>query len=324
VQQDCDLGTCGLATGDRGDEVREHERADGDEPDRERREGRVRNDVEGARETVPEPTADNDAEAYAKIWENFGVVLKEGLYEDYERREQLLKLARFRTTASGDALRGLVDYVGAMKEGQKAIFFMAGDDRARLEASPQLEGFRARGIEVLLLTDPVDSFWTTMAPEFDGKPFKSVTQGAADLSEIPLLDTGTKRDAEISSEIATFLAFVKTTLGDEISDVKASDRLTESAVCLVAPEHGPDRQFERLLNAAGRLDKAAKPILEINPRHERVAALAKLGKEESAFKEDAAHLLYDEARVLDGDKPADAKAFSARLARLIERGLARR
>jgi len=269
-------------------------------------------------------TADNDAEAYAKTWENFGVVLKEGLYEDYERREQLLKLARFRTTASGDALRGLVDYVGAMKEGQKAIFFMAGDDRARLEASPQLEGFRARGIEVLLLTDPVDSFWTTMAPEFDGKPFKSVTQGAADLSEIPLLDTGTKPDAEISSEIATFLAFVKTTLGDEISDVKASDRLTESAVCLVAPEHGPDRQFERLLNAAGRLDKAAKPILEINPRHERVAALAKLGKEESAFKEDAAHLLYDEARVLDGDKPADAKAFSARLARLIERGLARR
>ncbi|WFP75050.1 molecular chaperone HtpG [Mesorhizobium sp. WSM4906] len=268
-------------------------------------------------------TAENDAEAYSKIWENFGVVLKEGLYEDYERREQLLKLARFRSTTSGETLRSLADYVAAMKEGQKAIFFMAGDDRARLEASPQLEGFRARGIEVLLLTDPVDSFWTTMAPEFDGKPLKSVTQGAADLSEIPLLDTGSKPDAEISSEITTFLAFVKTALGDEVSDVKASDRLTESAVCLVAPEHGPDRQFERLLNAAGRLDKAAKPVLEINPRHERVAALAKLGAEERSFKEDAAHLLYDEARVLDGDKPADAKAFSARLARLIERGLAK-
>ncbi|TIU60550.1 MAG: molecular chaperone HtpG, partial [Mesorhizobium sp.] len=97
-------------------------------------------------------TAENDAETYAKIWENFGVVLKEGLYEDYERREQLLKLARFRSTASGESWRSLADYVGAMKEGQKAIFFMAGDDRARLEASPQLEGFRARGIEVLLLT----------------------------------------------------------------------------------------------------------------------------------------------------------------------------
>jgi molecular chaperone HtpG len=103
--------------------------------------------------------------------------------------------------------------------------------------------------------------------------------------------------------------------------VKASDRLTESAVCLVAPEHGPDRQFERLLNAAGRLDRAAKPILEINPRHERIAALAKLGKEDRAFKEDAAHLLYDEARVLDGDKPADARAFSERLARIVARSL---
>lgn len=267
--------------------------------------------------------AENDAEAYGKIWENFGVVLKEGLYEDYERREQLLKLARFHSTAFGEGWRSLADYVGAMKEGQKAIFFMAGNDRARLEASPQLEGFRARGIEVLLLTDPVDSFWVTTAPEFEGKPFKSVTQGAAELSDIPLLDNAAKPNAETPSEIATFLAFVKTVLGDEVSDVKASDRLTESAVCLVAPEHGPDRQFERLLNAAGRLDKAAKPILEINPHHERVVALAKLGKDEKAFKEDAAHLLYDEARVLDGDKPADAKAFSARLARLIDRGLAK-
>jgi molecular chaperone HtpG len=265
--------------------------------------------------------AENEAEIYARIWENFGTVLKEGLYEDFERREQLFKLARFRSTASGEALRSLYDYVALMKEGQKAIFFITGDDRARLEASPQLEGFKARGIEVLLLTDPVDSFWVTIAPEYEGKPFKSVTQGAADLSDTPLLDDAAKPDTETSSEIATFIAFVKTTLGDAVSDVKASDRLTESAVCLVAPEHGPDRQFERLLNAAGRLDRAAKPILEINPRHERIAALAKLGKEDRAFKEDAAHLLYDEARVLDGDKPADARAFSERLARIVARSL---
>ncbi|TPK21987.1 molecular chaperone HtpG [Mesorhizobium sp. B2-5-9] len=267
--------------------------------------------------------AETETEAYAKIWENFGVVLKEGLYEDHERREQLLKLARFRSTASGEGWRGLADYVSAMKEGQKAIFFMAGDDRARLEASPQLEGFKARGIEVLLLTDPVDSFWTSMAPEFDGKPFRSVTQGVAELSEIPLLDEANKPDAAAAPEVDGFLAFVKAALGDAVSDVKASDRLTESAVCLVAPEHGPDRQFERLLNAAGRLDKTAKPILEINPRHERVLALASLGEDEQAFKEDAAHLLYDEARVLDGDKPADARAFSERLARLIARGISK-
>ncbi|TJV04850.1 MAG: molecular chaperone HtpG [Mesorhizobium sp.] len=267
--------------------------------------------------------AENENEAYAKIWENFGVVLKEGLYEDHERREQLLKLARFRSTGAGEGWRGLADYVAAMKEGQKAIFFMAGDDRARLEASPQLEGFKARGIEVLLLTDPVDSFWVTMAPEFDGKPFKSVTQGVAELSDIPLPDGAAKPDTATTPEVDGFLAFVKAALGDAVSDVKASDRLTESAVCLVAPEHGPDRQFERLLNAAGRLDKAAKPILEINPRHQRVLALAGLGEEEQAFKDDAAHLLYDEARVLDGDKPADARAFSDRLARLIARGISK-
>ncbi|MBN9076480.1 MAG: molecular chaperone HtpG [Rhizobiales bacterium 65-79] len=265
--------------------------------------------------------AENEAEAYAGIWENFGTVLKEGLYEDYERRGQLFKLARFRSTASGETLRSLDDYVASMKAGQKAIFFITGDDRARLETSPQLEGFKARGIEVLLLTDPIDSFWTTVAPEYESKPFRSVTQGAADLSDIPLLDDAAKPDPETSSEIATFIAFVKTVLGDAVSDVKASGRLTESPVCLVAPAHGPDRQFERLLNAAGRLDKAAKPILEINPRNDRIVALARLGKGERAFKEDAAHLLYDEARVLDGDKPADARAFSERLARLVARGL---
>ena len=266
--------------------------------------------------------AENDADAYARIWENFGVVLKEGLYEDWERREQLLKLARFRSTTSGETWRSLADYVAAMKEGQKAIYFMTGDDRARLEASPQLEGFRARGVEVLLLTDPVDSFWVTMAPEFDGKPLKSVTQGGADLSDIALPDDATKPEgAGTSPEIATFIAFLKSTLGDDVSDVKASDRLTESAVCLVAPEGGPDRQIERLLSAAGRLDNATKPVLEINPRSERILALAKLGDGDLAFRQDVAHLLYDEARVLDGDKPTDPKAFSERMARVIARSI---
>jgi len=267
--------------------------------------------------------AENDAETYAKLWDNFGAVLKEGLYEDNERRERLLKIARFRSTAAGGALRSLADYVSSMKEEQKDIFFMVGDDRARLEASTQLEGFRARGIEVLLLTDAVDSFWTTIAPEYEGKPFKSVTQGSAELSDIPLLDNSTEPDNEMPSGIATLLAIVKSGLGDAVSDVRPSDRLTESAVCLVAPENGPDRQFERLLNAAGRLDEPARPVLEINPRHELITALAKLGNEERSFKEDVAHLLYDEARVLDGDKPLDAKAFSDRLARIVTRGMSK-
>ena len=266
--------------------------------------------------------ADRDPAAYAKIWENFGGVLKEGLYEDFERRDQLLKLARFKSTASGDAWRSLADYMSSFKEGQNDIFFMAGDDLSRLEASPQLEGFRARGVEVLLLTDPVDSFWVTISPIFEGKSFASVTQGAADhLASIPLLGDAERPAPDTSLEVLAFLQFVKSVLTDVVSDVKASNRLTESAVCLVAPEHGPDRQFERLLGAAGRLEQAAKPILEINPTHKRIITVAKLGEDERSFKEDVAQLLYDEARVLDGDKPADAKAFSERLARLIARGL---
>lgn len=265
--------------------------------------------------------AENDAEAYAKVWENFGVVIKEGLYEDWERREQLLKLARFRSTTSGDGWRSLADYLGAMKDGQKAIYFMTGDDKGRLEASPQLEGFKARGVEVLLLSDPVDSFWVAMAPAFEGKQLKSVTQGGADLTEIALADDAAKPDVEISPEIATFIAFLKSTLGNNVSDVKVSDRLVESAVCLVAPDGGRDRQLERLLSAAGRLDDVTKPVLEINPRHERILSLAKLGDADLAFRQDVAHLLYDEARVLDGEKPLDAKAFSQRLARVVTRSI---
>jgi molecular chaperone HtpG len=166
--------------------------------------------------------AEDNADICSKIWEDFGIVLKEGIYEDCERREQLLKLAQFRSTSSGEGLRSLADYGAAMKEGQKAIFYMTGDDRARLEASPQLEGFRARGVEVLLLTDPIDSFWVMGAPQFDGKPLKSVTQGAADLTDIPLPDGEKKLDDASTSQVATFLAFVKTSLGEAVSDVKES------------------------------------------------------------------------------------------------------
>lgn len=263
--------------------------------------------------------AESDADAYQAIWKNFGAVLKEGIYEDFERREQLLKLARFTTTASAGGLRSLSDYVASMKESQASIFFIAGDDAQRLENSPQLEGFRARGVEVLLLSDPVDSFWASNAPDFEGKPFKSVTQGGADLAGIPLLDASAAPPAETPSSIADFLAFVKATLGDAVSEVRASDRLTDSAVCLVAPSGGFDRQFEKMLAAAGRLDTKAAPILEINPGSERIAFLANLPADDATTRQDAAHLLLDEARILDGEKPLDAKAFSQRLARLMTR-----
>ena len=277
--------------------------------------------------TELERLSDKEPETYTKIWETFGAVLKEGIYEDFERRDQMLALARFKTTASGASgaagggWRSLKDYVGALKTNQTAIYYLAGDDLARLEASPHLEGFRARGIEVLLLPDPVDSFWVMPGVGFDGKPFKSVTQGAADLALIPRTDTEAAPPADVADAVKEFLAFVKTTLGDAVAEVRASERLTDSAVCLVAPDSGPDRALERILAGAGRLNAASKPILEVNPRHDIVVALAKLGDGDRAFKEDAAHLLFDEARVLDGERPADARQFSDRLGRVLGRGL---
>ena len=206
-----------------------------------------------------------------------------------------------------------------MKDAQAAIYYLAGDNLDRLKASPQLEGFRARGIEVLLLTDSVDSFWVTAAPDFEGKPFKSITQGAADLAQVPKADGDAQSTPETTEVVSEFIAFAKSTLGDAVSDVRASDRLTESAVCLVAPEQAYDRQLEKLLQGAGRLDATAKPILEINPGHSLIAALAAGGSGE--FRADAVQLLLDQARVLDGDKPQDPRAFAERLSRLFERAL---
>jgi len=264
--------------------------------------------------------ADKEPQSFAKIWDVFGAVIKEGLYEDFERRDALLKLARFKTTAS-DGWRSLKDYLGALRPNQTAIYYIAGDDFARLRSSPHLEGFRARGIEVLLLTDPVDTFWVVPSAGFEGKPFKSVTQGAADLALIPNLDAAQTAAPAISEAVKALLSFLKSALGDEVAEVRASDRLTDSAVCLVAPDKGPDRALERLLAGAGRLTSASKPVLEVNPQHELIAALAALGEADRTFKEDAAHLLYDEARLLDGDRPADARSFSDRLGRVLKRGL---
>jgi len=274
--------------------------------------------------TETEKLAEKEPEAYAKLWDNFGVVLKEGLYEDFERRDVLLALSRFKTSTSGGSWRGLKDYVGSLKPNQTAIYFITGDDLARLEASPHLEGFRARGVEVLLLTDPIDSFWVMTGASFDGKPFKSVTQGSADLALIPLLDPDKAPAPEADKSVTELMAFIKEALGDAVSEVRPSDRLTDSVACLVATEEGPDRQLEKLLAGAGRLKAGAKPVLEVNARHDIVLAVAGLSDAEREFKQDVAHLLLDEARVLEGDRPLDAKQFCDRLARLMRRGLAGR
>jgi molecular chaperone HtpG len=268
--------------------------------------------------------AESEPEKFAKVWENFGAVIKEGLYEDPERRDALFKMARFASSTHPEGGRTLADYVGALKENQTAIFYLTGDDPKRLAASPQLEGFRARGVEVLLLADPVDAFWVSTSAGYEGKPFKSVTQGAADIKAIPLAEGAKPQSGETPAAVATLFAFFKQTLGDQIEDVRASDRLTDSVACLVAPEFGPDRQLEKMLSAHGRMSTRTKPILEVNATHPLVESLARrlTVDADKSLIEDTAWLVFDEARLLEGEAPGDASAFSARLRRIMSKALA--
>jgi molecular chaperone HtpG len=267
--------------------------------------------------------AESEPERYAKIWEHFGAVLKEGLYEDPERRDALFKLARFVTTTHPAGDRTLADYVAGLRENQTAIYYLTGEDAKRLAASPQLEGFRARDVEVLLLADPVDAFWVSSAVGFDGKPFKSVSQGIADIKAIALKD-GASPSAEASPQVATLIAFFKQTLESEIAEARASDRLTDSVACLVAPDFAPDRQLEKILAAHGRLGERAKAVLEVNASHPLVLALAQkfAAGPDKALVEDAAWLIYEEARLADGDTLSDAPAFAGRLRRVLEKAFA--
>jgi molecular chaperone HtpG len=263
--------------------------------------------------------AENEADAYAAFWNNFGAVLKEGLYEEPEHREALLKLARFRST-NGDALVSLADYVGRMKEGQTAIYYLTGDSLETAARSPQLEGYRAKGIEVLLLTDGVDEFWVPAVGEYDGKSFKSVTRGGADLDAIKGDAKDEKKPEPAAAGIDNLIALMKLTLKDMVKDVRVSQRLTDSAVCLVADEGDMDMRLARLLQQHKRIDALAPRVLEINGSHPVIAALAKAvsgGKGQAVA--DASWLLLDQARIQEGETLSDPTAFAKRLGEVLGR-----
>jgi molecular chaperone HtpG len=267
-----------------------------------------------------EDLAEKNAETFGKLWDAFGAVVKEGLYEDYERRDALLALARFTTTA-GDA-RTLKQYVADLKPNQTEIYYLAGDSAERLKSNPKLEAARARGIEVLLLTDPIDAFWTAMSIDFDGKPLKSLSKGEIDFGLVPLLDSSAEAAPKTdASDEASVIAAVKAALGERVSDVRPSQRLADSPACLVAGQHGPDLEVERLLARQNRA-VGIKPILELNMRHAIVGAVANAQKDgREADVNDLSALLLEQAQILDGTVPDDPAAFAARLNRLVMRGL---
>ena len=276
-----------------------------------------------------EKRAKDDADSYATFWDSFGEAMKEGIFEDAENGSRVLSLARFRTTTAPDKWVGLADYVSRMKPGQETIYYIAGDDAKTVANSPHLEGFAKRGIEVLLLSDPVDEFWIAQTTDFEGKKFASVTRGSADLDKIAEADKpeDAKKD-DATPDIAPLVALFRLALGDQVKDVRASQRLAESAVCLVADDSDMDIHLERMLRQHKQLRAAAKRILELNPEHALIQALARTLREQGdntavqARVSEVAKLLFDQARIVEGDKLDDPSAFAKRLASTLAAGFA--
>jgi molecular chaperone HtpG len=269
--------------------------------------------------------AEKEPDSYNRFWDAFGPVLKEGLYEDFEHRDKLTKLVRFRSTASDD-LVSLEEYVGRMKEGQEAIYYIAGDDLEPIQRSPQLEGFRAKGIEVLLMTDPIDEFWVPTVGVFETKPFKSVTRGSADLDKIAADDdAGKDKTEEKPAEgMDALIAAIKLELGDAVQDVRSSSRLTDSAVCLVAGEDDLDMNLQRLLKQQGQLSAITPRVLELNPKHALIAGLAAKAQKSATDEalKSAAHLLLDQARIIEGEPLPDPVAYAKRMSEIMSNAFA--
>ncbi|MEK9968046.1 MAG: molecular chaperone HtpG, partial [Ferrovibrio sp.] len=273
--------------------------------------------------TELEKKAGKDTADYEKFWEAFGPVLKEGLYEDVEHREAILKLCRFRSSQR-EGWISLDDYIAAMKDGQSAIYVISGEQMEQLKRSPQLEGFRAKNVEVLLLTDPVDDFWLSVVRDYAGKAIKSASRAGADLDGIAgPAEEKPAEDKPDDAAIGTLVAALKQILGEAVKDVRESKRLTDSPVCLSAAEGDIDMHLERLLRQHQQLAKASARILEINSSHPLIKALAARAQQAGAVDalEDAAHLLLDQARLVEGEPLADPLHFAQRLARLMEKAL---
>ena len=251
-----------------------------------------------------------DVEKYAGFYAEFGAVLKEGLGEDFANRDKLAKLLRFASTAGSD-LTSLADYKARMKEGQATIYFITADSLAAAKNSPQLEVFRKKGIEVLLMTDRVDEWALSFLTEFDGTPLQSVAKGAVDLGA--LQDEDEKKAAEAAAEVfKPVLERLKDSLKDKAKDVRVTSRLVDSPACLVVEDGDLSTQLARMLKQAGQPAPDVKPILEVNAEHALVKKL-----ESSEHFDDLAHILFDQALLAEGGLPDDPAAYVKRVNSLL-------
>ena len=268
--------------------------------------------------------AESDSENYVKFWEAFGPVLKEGIHEDFTNRDKILEVSRFQTSHS-EKLTSLKDYVSRMKKEQDTIYYLSGEDKDKLSQSPHLEGFRAKGVEVLYMTDPVDEFWLPSVGKYSEKSFQSITRGSADLDKIKSKNADKKDKKDVKKEnIDKLIASLKVVLGKEVKDIKSSERLTDSAVCLVAGEGDMDMHLEKLLKQHQQLDSTSQKILEINPSHPLIKNLLNVVDDQDKKNEifdDAAWLLLDQARIIEGQSVLDPNKFTKRMNTLIQKGI---
>ena len=265
-----------------------------------------------------------DSEEYYKFWETFGAVLKEGIHEDFTNRDKLLEISLFKST-EGDKYTSLEEYISRMKKGQDKIYYISGEDVEKLRQSPHLEGFKAKGIEVLFMTDPVDEFWLPSVGKYSEKDFQSVTKGGTDLDKIKTGKKDKKDDKKKSNKnVDKLVASIKVSLGEEVKEVRTSERLTDSAVCLVAGEGDMDMHLEKLLKQHQQIDKTSQKILEINPNHPLIKDLLKMlnnEKEKKLLFDDASWLLLDQAKIIEGQPVSDPNKFAKRMNMLMQRGI---
>ncbi|MFW0785048.1 molecular chaperone HtpG [Gordonia sp. CPCC 206044] len=265
---------------------------------------------------------DSRPDDYRTFWQNFGRVWKEGLVNDFDNRDALLKASSFESTRSTEDTTTLADYVGRMRSGQDTIYYMTGETRQQIENSPHIEAFRAKGVEVLLLTDPVDEMWVTSGVEFDGKSFTSIAKGAVDLDDLDgdtdTSDDNAKADKEKQAEEFTgLLGWLGETLTDDVNEARLSSRLTESPVCLVGDTFSMSPQLEKLYRASGQELPKTKRALEINAEHPLIAGLNKAfadGGDDHADLEPTAKLLYGLAVIAEGGELDDPAEFAKLLA----------
>ncbi len=258
--------------------------------------------------------AAKDKEAYEIFWKNFGAVLKEGLCETLDAKEPILEICRF-YSSNGENLTGIDDYISRMQSGQEDVYYLSGENLESLRDHPQLEGFAKRGLEVLFFTDNVDDFWVNIAHDYKGKKFKSVTRSDIELKTV----TGELKTEE-KKEILQLLAFFKKELGEKVKDVVVSQKLESSPVCLGVAEGDMDIRMEKFLRENRQLPHASSKILEINPQHKLILALAAKGETQEV--RDMIHILYDQALIIEGETLTDLKGFSTRMNQLLEKALA--